>query len=80
MRAAEAAAQYTHPKLAAVITTDMSAQDFGDRLEAARKRVIEGIPPKSSDAPMVVPKASPRPGLPKKGKTHHWLATQRPQP
>jgi hypothetical protein len=42
MRAAEAALPFERPKLAAVLSASISGDEFGERLEAARKRLIEG--------------------------------------
>ncbi len=63
MRAAEAAAPFVHPKLAAVLSASISGDEFGDRLEAARKRLIEG--PRPSTGQCFVPKEAARRGLPK---------------
>jgi hypothetical protein len=38
MRAAEAAAQYRHPKLGAIATTSMNGRDFASLLERAIER------------------------------------------
>ena len=65
MRAAEAAAPFVHPKLAAVLSASMSGKIFGEALERARKRIVNGAPAKPEGAPVSLPKASPRPGLPK---------------
>jgi hypothetical protein len=43
MRAAEAALPFERPKLAAVISTNLSEQAFGEALERARKR-LDGPP------------------------------------
>jgi hypothetical protein len=62
MRAAEAAAPFVHPKLAAVISASISGDEFGEALERARKRVVER--PKPSTSQGFASKALPRPGLP----------------
>jgi hypothetical protein len=62
MRAAEAALPFERPKLAAVISTNLSGEEFGNRLEAARKRLVEGPKPTGQG---FVPKDPPRRGLPK---------------
>jgi hypothetical protein len=46
MRAAEIALPFERPKLAAVISTNLSGEDFGDVLERARKRMAEGPKPR----------------------------------
>jgi hypothetical protein len=54
MLAAEAALPFERPKLAAVLSASISGEEFGDRLEAARKRLIEGqptTPPKALQPP-----------------------------
>jgi hypothetical protein len=61
MRAAEAALPFERPKLAAVLSASVS--DFGDKLERARLRAIEGA--SRSDGPRPEPRALPRPGFPK---------------
>jgi len=65
MKAAEAVAQYTHPKLAAILSASVSGEEFGDRLERARQRIVEGIPPRALNGPVYEPKPLPRRGLPK---------------
>jgi hypothetical protein len=50
MRAAEAALPFERPKLAAVISTSLPGEEFGDQLEAARKRMVEGQPATSPKA------------------------------
>jgi hypothetical protein len=62
MRAAEAALPFEHPKLAAVISTNLSGEDFGAALERARKRLSESVP--EPKGPLEL-KVLPRPGLPK---------------
>jgi hypothetical protein len=65
MRAAEAALPFERPKLAAVISTNLSEQAFGEALERARKRLEEGpraAPPREE---AFIPKPAPRRGLPK---------------
>jgi hypothetical protein len=69
MRAAEAALPFERPKLAAVISTNLSGEDFGLALERARKRMLEGPQlegpqPRTADSPSFEPKALPRPGRP----------------
>ena len=44
IRAAMAALPFEYPKLAAVISANLSEQDFGEALERARKRVDGGPP------------------------------------
>jgi hypothetical protein len=61
MRAAALALPHEFPKLQAVISADVSEQAFGDKLERARLRTIEGIPPREGPTPQ--PRALP--GLPK---------------
>ncbi len=61
MRAAAAALPFERPKLAAVISTNLSGEDFGDALERARKRLAEG-PQTNKELEL---KALPRLGLPK---------------
>jgi hypothetical protein len=63
MRAAALALPHEFPKLQAVISADVLEQAFGNRLERARLRTIEGIPPREGPTPQ--PRALPRPGLPK---------------
>jgi hypothetical protein len=53
---------FERPKLAAVLTASLSGEEFGNQLEAARKRLVEGARP--SSGPMVI-KHPPRPELPK---------------
>jgi len=65
MRAAMAALPFEYPKLAATMTANLSEDEFGNRLERARQRIVEGIPPRALDAPRPEPKPLPRPGLPK---------------
>jgi hypothetical protein len=62
MTAAREAAQYVHPKISATILTTLSEETFGDRLEAARKRLTEERKP--TPGPMVI-KPPVRLGLPK---------------
>ena len=62
MKAAADALPFAHPKLSAVLQTSVSGEDFGDALERARKRMIEGPKPRVS-SPM--PKPLPRPGSPR---------------
>ncbi len=54
MRAAEAALPFERPKLAAVISTNLSGEDFGDRLEAARRRATKGIPFRPINGPQQI--------------------------
>jgi hypothetical protein len=42
MHVAQAALPFERPKLAAVLSASISGEEFGDRLEAARKRLVEG--------------------------------------
>jgi hypothetical protein len=51
MHAAQAALPFERPKLAAVISTNLSGEDFGDALERARKRMLEGPQPRTADSP-----------------------------
>lgn len=62
MRAAEAALPFERPKLAAVISTNLSGEDFGFALERARKRMAAPQAPRASSP---IAKPLPRPGLPK---------------
>jgi hypothetical protein len=64
MRAAEAALPFERPKLAAVLSASMSGEEFGEALERARKRMVEG-PPAASPNVGFVPREPPRRGLPK---------------
>jgi hypothetical protein len=61
MKAAADALPFVHPKLAAVISTSLSGEDFGARLEAARKRAFEGPQPWTKSELEL--KALPGPGL-----------------
>jgi hypothetical protein len=62
MTAAKEAAQYVHPKISAVVSANVTGEDFGEALERARKRMLEG--PKPSEGPAHEPKALPKPGRP----------------
>jgi hypothetical protein len=62
MRAAALALPHEFPNLQAVISADVSEQAFGEKLERARLRTIEGIPTPTRS---MQAKALPRPGLPK---------------
>lgn len=53
MRAAEAALPFERPKLAAVLSASIPGEEFGSRLEAARKRLVEGPPSTPSKAPLI---------------------------
>jgi hypothetical protein len=63
MRAAEAALPFERPKLAAVLSASIPGEEFGIRLEAARKRLAEG--PAATVPNASFPKPAARRGLPK---------------
>jgi hypothetical protein len=61
MKAAADALPFAHPKLSAVLQTSVSGEDFGDALERARKRMVEGPQTPRVNSPMPLP----RPGSPR---------------